>query len=181
MMGKFSDDKHMTSASYIKSSQLENRPFHLTGLPILTGSNMNAFLAYGLVMCLVAFTSIPVTVQGSENDKSFYDCKVYSKEEDRPTEKTECVHDYQDGLYYCKTWECEVPSCPREEQVDQEGEPCPLCPGTCTTGGKIYSVGETVSCNDRVNSCGCISTGQGFSTLIATNKYSLCGAPFPIE
>lgn len=38
MMGKFSDDKHMTSASYIKSSQLENRPFHLTGLPILTGS-----------------------------------------------------------------------------------------------------------------------------------------------
>lgn len=53
--------------------------------------------------------------------------------------------------------------------------------GTCTTGGKIYSVGETVPCNDRVNSCGCISTGQGFSTLIATNKYSLCGAPFPIE
>ncbi|XP_011454846.3 uncharacterized protein [Magallana gigas] len=142
---------------------------------------MTAFLAYGLVMCLVAFTSIPVTVQGSENDKSFYDCKVYSKEEDRPTEKTECVHDYQDGLYYCKTWECEVASCPREEQVDQEGEPCPLCPGTCTTGGKIYSVGETVPCYDRVNSCGCISTGQGFSTLIATNKYSLCGAPFPTE
>lgn len=172
-----------------------------------------------------------MAVQGSENDKSFYDCKVYSKEEDRPTEKTECVHDYQDGLYYCKSWECEVPSCPREEQVDQEGEPCPLCPGTycrtslytylnvifhslftwllcrvdfknfnptvqvylfcmfvssfvsgtCTTGGKIYSVGETVPCYDRVNSCGCISTGQGFSTLIATNKYSLCGAPFPTE
>lgn len=53
--------------------------------------------------------------------------------------------------------------------------------GTCTTGGKIYSVGETVPCYDRVNSCGCISTGQGFSTLIATNKYSLCGAPFPTE
>lgn len=71
-----------------------------------------------------------MAVQGSEDDKSFYDCKVYSNKEDRPTEKTLCVHDYQEDLYYCKSWECEVPSCPSEEQVDQDEEPCPLCPGT---------------------------------------------------
>lgn len=79
---------------------------------------------------LVCTIFYAMAVQGSRNEKSYFDCKVYFDEEERPTEKANCVYDYQEKLHYCKNWECEDPSCPREEQVDQEGEPCPLCPGT---------------------------------------------------
>lgn len=131
------------------------------------------------VACVCSMTVI--AVQGIQNEKSYFDCKVYFNKEERPVEKAECVYDYREELYYCKTWECEVPSCPREEQVDQEGEPCPLCQGTCTTGGKIYSVGETVTCVDGSNRCGCVDTGRAISTYAGTNKYMLCGAPFNSE
>lgn len=69
------------------------------------------------------------SVRGSGDDTSFYDCQVYSDLKDLPTEKFNYVYDYKDNLYYSKTWECEAPPCPPEEQVTVEGESCPVCPG----------------------------------------------------
>ncbi|XP_061167872.1 uncharacterized protein LOC133176819 [Saccostrea echinata] len=116
---------------------------------------------------------------GSTGEEKYYDCSVYSDKKDLPTKNVECAHDFVDDLFYCKSWECPPPDCPKDEQVTQSEESCPVCPDTCTTGDRIIKKGEYVTCFDGVNRCGCFSTGQGITTLMGTNKFDLCGAPPP--
>ncbi|XP_048775755.2 uncharacterized protein LOC125680316 [Ostrea edulis] len=130
-----------------------------------------------LATCLILLCHGLITVRTLEHEK-FHDCSTYSNEEDIPKENAYCTQD-RNGLYYCKTWQCDPPNCPADQQVAQERDTCPICPDTCTDGGRIFNVDEGFKCVDGANRCRCIGTGVVVSTRMGTNKYSLCGAPLP--
>ncbi|XP_022320369.1 uncharacterized protein LOC111122761 isoform X2 [Crassostrea virginica] len=114
-----------------------------------------------------------------EATEKFYDCNVYTNEENIPTESTYCVNDILDNKFYCKSWECEALECPLDQQLPQKGDDCSICPDTCTNGGRLFNKGERIPCIDGSNKCTCISTGTVISTRRGTNKFWLCGAPVP--
>ena len=53
--------------------------------------------------------------------------------------------------------------------------------GTCSSGGKLHKVGTTFTCPDQVNVCSCVSTGFMTTTVMNTNKYSLCESVKPAD
>lgn len=59
--------------------------------------------------------------------EKYYNCDVYTNEENTTSNHTLCVEDFQDGKFYCKSWECDTPDCPTDQQTTQSD--CPICPG----------------------------------------------------
>ncbi|XP_062593747.1 uncharacterized protein LOC134255249 [Saccostrea cucullata] len=116
---------------------------------------------------------------GSAGEEKYFDCTVYSDRKDLPTKNVACTQEFVGDKFYCKSWECPTPECPEEKQVSSSEGSCPVCPDTCLSGDKVIKVGEYDTCFDGVNRCGCLTTGRGFTTLMATNKFVLCGAPPP--
>ena len=77
---------------------------------------------YFIHTCMSIFGSVEAT-------EKFYDCNVYTNEENIPTESTYCVNDILDNKFYCKSWECEALDCPLDQQLPQKGDDCSICPG----------------------------------------------------
>ena len=58
----------------------------------------------------------------------YHNCDVYIDEADIPTQNTYCYYDRLRGnRFYCKTWGCDAPDCPPDQQITRERD-CPYCP-----------------------------------------------------
>ena len=62
--------------------------------------------------------------------EKYYNCDVYTKEENTTSNHTLCVEDFQEGKFYCKSWECDTPDCDPDQQTTQSD--CLICPGMFT-------------------------------------------------
>mmetsp|Transcript_24152 Transcript_24152/g.39116 ORF Transcript_24152/g.39116 Transcript_24152/m.39116 type:complete len:137 (-) Transcript_24152:220-630(-) len=131
---------------------------------------MKLFLAVAISFLVAVSLEITCIVA----TEKYYNCDVYTNAENATSNHTLCVEDFQDGKFYCKSWECDTPDCPTDQQTTQSD--CPICPDTCSDGGRILEVGEQVLCVDGSNICQCVATGVVISTRKATTKELLCTA-----
>ncbi|XP_078321848.1 uncharacterized protein LOC111111142 [Crassostrea virginica] len=125
----------------------------------------------------------------TEGVRRYHDCVVYETPEEYPDLLKEdegnsdqvCVSDRAEGAYYCRLFTCQPLLCAANQQIRSPTSRCPYCEGTCSSGGKLHKVGTTFTCADQVNVCSCVSTGFMTTTVMNTNKYSLCESAKPAD
>nr|XP_022321618.1 uncharacterized protein LOC111123519 [Crassostrea virginica] len=121
--------------------------------------------------CVVVNISSSVVINRAI--ERYHNCDVYIDEADIPTQNTYCYYDRLRGnRFYCKTWGCDAPDCPPDQQITRERD-CPYCPNTCTRGGRIFQVSDSFRCIDGLNRCRCTARGI-LSTRMGSSKTSVC-------
>lgn len=65
-------------------------------------------------------------VSDAERER-YLNCDVYTDSAEMPTQNTICHRHFTQRKFYCRTWQCETPRCPLNQQIPRARD-CPYCP-----------------------------------------------------